>query len=102
MLPQKREDPLTRAGPPTLDRLGLLLHFHGVIPRPQARRQCGGSARGLQNQPVSPFSVGTPKRAPVGSELGVGAVITRQPGGPAGGRPLCVERWISQAWPPQP
>lgn len=36
----------------------------------------------------------TPKRAPMGSELRVGAVIARHPGGPAGEMPCCAEGWI--------
>lgn len=36
----------------------------------------------------------TPKQAPVGSELWVGAVIARHPGGPAGETPRCAEGWV--------
>lgn len=59
MLPQKREDPPTQAGPPTLDKPGFLLHSHGVIPLPPGQEAVWGVGRGpAEPTPSSPFLAG--------------------------------------------
>lgn len=41
----------------------------------------GGRQGACRTNPIFSLLSGTPKRAPVGSELRVGAVIARKPGG---------------------